>query len=159
MRRGDHHRSTRQRGFTLVFALFAIAAAAAGAMLLATQWTRDMQREKEAELLRVGDLYAQAIASYYQTSSGSVKRYPPDLQSLLEDRRYIGLRRHLRALYADPVTDSTDWGMVRADDGGIMGVYSRSDAQPWRRIAARLDHSDLPAAQHYSEWKFIAKVQ
>ena len=159
MRRGDRHRPTRQRGFTLVFGLFAVAAAAAGAMLLATQWTRDMQREKEAELLRVGDLYAQAIASYYQTSSGSVKRYPPDLQSLLEDRRYIGLHRHLRALYADPVTGSTDWGMVRADDGGIMGVYSRSDAHPWRRIAARLDHSDLLAAQHYSEWKFIAKVQ
>jgi type II secretory pathway pseudopilin PulG len=153
-RAGDHRRA---RGFGLLFMLLAVAALGAASMTVATDWTQQIQRDKESELLRVGDLYARAIASYYYSAPGPVRRYPSDMNELLEDRRGGGLRRHLRAAYSDPVTNAS-WGLVVAPDGGIMGVFSRSERQPWKRTALSLAHADLPPAQQYTDWKFIAKT-
>jgi len=36
-------------------------------------------------------------------------------------------RRHLRRLYPDPITNSAERGLVKAPDGGVMGVYSLSE--------------------------------
>lgn len=156
MGRGDS-RITRSaaRGYALPFALLAIALAAAGAASVASTWADDLGRDKEAELLRVGNLYARAIAAYRRNSPGSEKRYPPDLESLLEDRRLVTMTRYLRDLYADPVTGGRDWGLVRGPDGGIRGVYSRSSRVPWRRAAVTLEDCSLPPAQRYEDWKFM----
>ena len=159
MRRGElTGQAIRQRGFGLVFLLLAVAVLGATAMIVATDWAQQIQREKEDELLRVGDQYAQAIAAYYFGSPNPVRRYPNDLSALLEDRRVPFLRRHLRTLYADPLTGSQDWGLVPAPDGGIMGVYSRSAKAPWQRMSMTLNHTNLPSAQQYSDWKFIART-
>jgi hypothetical protein len=98
------------------------------------------KREKEAELLFVGQQYRQAIASYYERSPGGAKRYPQALEDLLQDRRLPTVQRHLRKLYRDPVT-AGDLAVMEAPGGGIMGVHSRDEG--------------LADAASYAEWKFF----
>ncbi len=149
---------SRQSGYGLLFMLLAIAVLCVGSLVIATRWTQQIERQKEADLLRVGDAYAQAIISYYYSTPGPAKRFPKNFNELLEDSRFVNLRRHLRAAYPDPVTGSTDWGLVLAPDGGIMGVYSQSQKATWRRTAIELEHCKLSEAERYADWKFIAKI-
>ena len=88
------------------------------------------QREKERELLFVGNQFRQAIGAYYERSPGGAKRLPRTLEELLADKRYPMPRRYLRRLYADPITGKREWGFIQGPDGGIMGVYSLSEARP-----------------------------
>jgi type II secretory pathway pseudopilin PulG len=135
-------------------ALMGIGAAAIGPI-----WAEESRRDQESDLLRVGTLYAEAIGRYYKASPGSVKRFPPTLDALLEDTRFVGTVRHLRALYADPLGPGQSWGLVRAADGGIRGVYSQSEAVPLRKVPIELGSVTLPAAARYSDWQFIARVE
>jgi len=114
------------------------------------------QREREAELLRAGSAYAQAIAAYHGATPGHAKQWPPTLDALTEDRRFVQVRRHLRERYADPVARSLDWGLLRAPDGGIVGVFSRSDQTPLRSSAIAQNGIRLAAATRYADWKFVA---
>ncbi|HEX5477621.1 MAG TPA: type II secretion system protein [Burkholderiales bacterium] len=144
----------RQQGFTLLAMLIAVAATGALLAAFAELTSHVRQREKEAELLFVGHQYRAAIASYYERSPGGAKRYPQKLEDLLKDERYPALERHLRRLYRDPVTGSADWGLVKAPEGGIMGVYSRSEAEPVK--TGNFDPADerFADAGRYRDWKF-----
>ncbi|HYE71058.1 MAG TPA: type II secretion system protein [Aquabacterium sp.] len=146
-----------QRGFVLVAWLIVVALFAATASMAAVRWSDELRREREQELLRLGDEIAGAIASYRAASAGSARKYPPQLEDLLEDRRAFGTLRHLRRLSGDPVMRGAAWGVVRAPDGGVMGVYSTSTDTPMRRIAIRLQHADLPAVGRYAEWHFVPR--
>lgn len=137
--------------------LIAVALLAASASVVVTRLADDARREREQELLRIGDEIAGAIASYTRGSAGSLRRYPPELQDLLEDRRALGLMRHLRRIEADPITRGMAWGIIRAADGGVAGVYSRSDDVPLLRVARRLAHTDLRPAQRYADWQFVPR--
>lgn len=148
MRRGE-------AGFTFVGVLAALAVVSAGLAVAGPLWQRQAQREREAELLRAGRLYAEAIRQYYVQSPGAAKQYPPDLESLLYDDRFVGVRRHLRKLYPDPLTPGRPWGVVRGEDGHVRGVYSLSHAAPLRATAVDLGVVVLPPATRYSDWKFI----
>jgi len=156
MRHGDR-RPTQQRGFTYVMLLVAIALVGAALAALGPMWAEQAQREREQELLRVGELYARAIQTYRESSPGSLKRYPTTLGDLLLDTRFVGTRRHLRRLYADPLDPQRPWGLVRAADGGVAGVYSLDPRQPWRRNLLVNDVLELPAATRYDDWKFTPK--
>lgn len=155
MRAGESRPLARpQAGFTLLAVLFAmtlLALASQGVMFVLSQ---QASREREAELLRIGNAYVRAIRDYYESSPGSVKFYPLDLSELLEDRRHLGIRRHLRALYPDPVTGSA-WGLVRGADGRVQGIYSTSEREPIRSAAIDLGELRLPAARRYVDWKFV----
>lgn len=144
-------------GFTLVWVLAAIAILSVGLAAIGPQWADQARRVREQDLLRVGQLYAQAIARYQAMSPGSLKHYPSDLQQLLLDNRFVGTQRHLRKLYPDPLDPSRPWGIVRGPDGGILGVFSQSADIPLRRESLNLDGLILSPAQHYDEWKFIAR--
>jgi type II secretory pathway pseudopilin PulG len=146
------------RGVTFVALLAILAVIAAGLAAAGEMWHAQAQREREQELLRVGVLYARAIASYRAASPGNRKEFPPSLQALLLDHRFPGTRRHLRRLYGDPMLPGQPWGLVTAADGTIRGVYSRSEAQPWRTEPTDLGVVALPAAQHYNQWQFIPAV-
>lgn len=124
-----------------------------------TRWSDELRREKEQELLRVGNQIAGAIASYCRASAGSASKYPPQLEDLLEDRRAFGTLRHLRQIYPDPLSRGAEWGLVRAADGGVMGVYSRSDGVPMRQLAVQLSNVDLAAAGRYADWQFIPREE
>jgi type II secretory pathway pseudopilin PulG len=112
-------------------------------------------REREADLLRIGQAYAQAIGAYYESSPGSLKRWPRTLEDLAEDKRFVGTRRHIREIYSDPMTRSAHWGLVMSEDGGIAGVHSLSTAQPIRSASLELDTLALPAASRYTDWQFV----
>lgn len=137
--------------------LIVVALLAAAASTLATRWADEVRREREQDLLRVGDAIAGAIASYRRASGTAVRRYPPALEDLLEDRRAFGTLRHLRQVYPDPVHRGAAWGLVRAPDGGVMGVYSLSVEAPMRRVPVKLRHVDLPAAAQYAQWLFVPR--
>jgi type II secretory pathway pseudopilin PulG len=145
----------QQRGFTYVWLLALVAVLGVGLAAAGPLWAEEAKREREAELLRVGQLYAQAIARYHRMSPGNVKRYPTQLDELLMDMRFVGTVRHLRTLYPDPVTRGQPWALVHAPDGGIQGVASQSTESPLRTTSVELGAVRLAAAQRYSDWQFI----
>lgn len=136
----------RQSGFTYVTAMVLVAATGAGLATIAELHSHARQREKEAELLWIGEQYRQAIALYYQRSPGAIKRYPAKLEDLLDDRRHFVTARYLRRLYADPMTGKAEWGLIRSPAGGIMGVHSLSQAPAIRQINS---------GRAYSDWHFV----
>jgi len=144
-----------QNGFTLLAVIAALLLLALASNGVLTYVSQQALREREAELLRVGELYAQAIGTYYEASPGGVKRWPRTLEDLVEDQRFVGIKRHLRQIYADPMTRSINWGLVIASDGGLTGVYSRSEAQPIRSAAIELGALTLSPARRYADWQFV----
>jgi type II secretory pathway pseudopilin PulG len=144
-----------QRGFTLLAVMAAMFLLALGTQKVMFMLSQQAQREREAELLQVGAAFAQAIGAYYESSPGTVKRWPANLNDLVDDKRFVGMRRHLRRVYMDPITRSEEWGLVRASDGGIEGVYSLSDASPIRSGALTVGDLRLPAASRYTDWQFV----
>ncbi|QDQ25658.1 type II secretion system protein [Chitinimonas arctica] len=144
----------RQHGFSYLVALFLVA-------ILAVLTTRALEnsrtaelREREAELLYVGQAYQAAIRAYYRNGSGSV-RYPATLEALLLDQRPLRPQRPLRRLYRDPILASQDWGLVRAPSGGIMGVYSRSLQAPQKTDGFPAALANFKGATQYRDWQFI----
>jgi type II secretory pathway pseudopilin PulG len=158
MRRGSAS-PAGQRGFTYLMVMALVALLGLGLAALGPMWSDATQRERERELLRVGALYADAIASYYKRSPGSLKSYPPKLESLISDTRFVGVKRHLRKLYADPLNPAQGWGVVAAPDGGVMGIYSMDRRKPFLQTAVDLGSVVMPVAATYSDWKFMPKVQ
>lgn len=153
MRRGDVH----QRGFTLVAVLVVLALVGLGMAAAGPAWSVHTQRDREDELLRVGLLYAQAIAEYRDSSPGSAKAYPDELAWLVNDTRFIGTTRHMRKLYPDPMNPGQPWGLVKDDAGHIVGVYSRSDKAPLRQQRIDLGMLQLEVAERYADWIFKPK--
>lgn len=119
--------------------------------------SQEARREREAQLLRLGAAHAAAIRSYYLATPGAVKRWPGTLADLLEDKRFVQVRRHLRESHADPVTRG-DWMLVPAPDGGIAGVRSASTQRPLQTAALQAGEVTLPAAQRYSDWHFVPRL-
>lgn len=149
----------QQAGLTYIWALAAVALFGLGLAAIGPQFSLEAQREQEKDLLRVGRLYAAAIASYHASSPGALKQYPPNLEALLEDTRFVGTMRHLRRLYPDPIQPDRPWGVVKASDGSIRGVFSISEAPPLRTQALDLGVTVLPPARKYSEWQFVPTTQ
>jgi type II secretory pathway pseudopilin PulG len=141
-------------GFTYIGVLFAIALAGIALALAAQVWRTNSQRAKEAQLLFIGGQYMQAIERYHRQSSGGVRQYPKNLDDLLLDRRYPDVRRYIRQLYPDPMTGKADWILVRATDGGITGVYSRSTEKPLL-MAAMVNGVVIGGGDKYSDWHFV----
>lgn len=134
----------RAGGFTYLAVLFATAILTAGLGLAIEAWHSKLRREKEAALMHIGAQYQRAIMLYYESSPNGRPRYPRELKDLLKDDRYPSTRRHLRKLFPDPMTGG-EWEVMRAPDGGIMGVFSSSTAGPLRAVS--------PGAT-YADWKF-----
>lgn len=141
-------------GFTYVAMLFALAIFAVGLAAIGASWSATSHREKEEELLRIGQAYEHAIAEYYLMSPGSVKTYPRSLNELVEDRRFVGTVRHVRKIYPDPFTGNEKWGIVAVPDGGIAGVYSLSEKETLRKQNIVLRDGTAISGARYSDWKF-----
>ena len=139
-------------GFTYLTALFMIAIMSAGLGLIGEMWETASRREREAELLYIGNQYRLAIQRYYLNGP---QQYPRTFQDLLKDPRIPATRRHLRQLYPDPMTASNEWAIVKGPDGGIMGVYSKSEDAPLKVTNFRLRDRDFEGAKKYSDWKFV----
>lgn len=149
----------RARGFTYVMMLIAVAIIGIGLAGTAEVWSLAQQREKEAELLFVGNQYREAIGRYYDSTPGGGKRYPEKLENLLEDKRYPMPIRHLRKLYADPLTGKAEWGLMEAPDGGIMGIYSKAAGAPLKQAEFGNRDRTFHEAPTYGEWRFFHEPQ
>lgn len=142
----------RAGGFTYMTVLFIVAMMGAGLALAGDVWHTSVRREKEAELLFIGEQYRLAIERYYL--SGPQRQYPRALADLLKDPRRPGAERYLRKLYPDPITGKDEWGIVKAPDGGILGVHSLSDAPPLKVANFRVREAAFEGKSKYSDWKF-----
>ncbi len=144
----------RQQGFTLLGLMIAIGVMGAGLAAYGELASHAAQREKEQELLFIGNQFRQAIAAYYERSPGGAKTLPKKLEDLLEDKRYPMPQRYLRKLYADPITGKPEWGLVPGPDGGIMGVRSLSEDAPIKTGGFAPRDITLSEAGRYSDWTF-----
>jgi type II secretory pathway pseudopilin PulG len=118
----DHR--AQQTGFTYLGILIAVAVVGIGLTAASEVWVATSSRQKMTALDWAGQQYIQAIRSYYQASPGSVKSYPMEVADLLEDRRFLTIRRHLRTAYLNPFTQKADWNAIRANDGSLRGVQA-----------------------------------
>lgn len=114
-----------ENGFVYLWALFAVALA--GIVMAGTGqvWQAKSQREKEVELLYVGEEFRKAIMSYYNTGT---KQYPESLEDLLQDKRTPAIKRHLRKIYTDPVMNTTEWGIVEEPPAGSNAAAKKNAA-------------------------------
>jgi type II secretory pathway pseudopilin PulG len=115
-----------------------------------TTW-RVLQADREAELLFRGRAYQKAIESFYQAGGA----FPRTLEDLLKDPRSPS-KRHIRALYSDPVAEGElrEWSLVRSSDGSIAGVASTSKKEPLKQANFPAALEKFSGAKSYSEWVF-----
>ena len=144
-----------QRGFTFLGLLIIIAIMGAGLAAAGGLYSHAAQRDKERELLFVGNQFRAAIESYYRRSPGAAA-FPKSLDELVEDKRFPMPQRHLRRIYADPLTGKPDWALVKTPDGaGIMGVHSRVQAAPAKTANFDARDAAFEDKEHYSDWQFV----
>lgn len=141
------------RGYTYVGLLFLIAIMAYGLTAAAAVWATAQQRDKEDDLLHVGAEIRKALARYAADGPG----FPQRLEDLLKDPRFPGVRRYLRVIPRDPLTGRTQWGLVRAAGGGIVGVHSLSTARPIKQSGFGPAERSFEGRQRYTEWIFGAR--
>lgn len=144
-------------GLVLLGMLLLLALASVAALVGAEVWATAMQREREEQLLFVGDQYRRAIDAYWRASPGRVKTLPNSLEVLLEDDRFPMPVRHLRRLYRDPIDENADWGLIKVE-GGVAGVYSTSTATPLKRRGFPLRYSQFEEAKEYAQWRFMVQT-
>ncbi|MDH4061539.1 MAG: type II secretion system GspH family protein [Aquincola sp.] len=148
----------RSRGFTYLALLAVVAATGIGAAAVGTFWHTAQQREKERELLAVGAEIQHAIRSYLTSAGVGRPAFPRTLDDLVLDQRHPNVVRHLRRVYVDPMTGKADWGLVRAPDGGIMGVHSLSEGRPLKRAGFDALQPGFETAERYADWRFVHRV-
>lgn len=151
---GRHTFARHQQGFTYLGLLMFIIISGIALASTGQVWHAEAQREKERELLFIGEQFRKAIGSYYENTPGGVKHYPLTLQDLLDDKRFVKTRHHLRRIYRDPIAGRVQWGLVR-EQGRITGVYSLSTAKPFKRDGFPREFVDFTNADEYTDWRFI----
>lgn len=144
----------RSRGVALLMTMFLIAIMGIMLTVAGRVWRTEMQREKEAELLVVGQEIARAITRYHSTSL----QYPQTLEQLLLDPNQQNTVRHLRRLYRDPITGDKKWGLIKDINGRITGVYSLGKGVPLKQAGFDAARAKFKGAQTYADWTFLAEA-
>ncbi|MEK6736770.1 MAG: type II secretion system protein [Pseudomonadota bacterium] len=155
-------------GFIYLWALFAVTLAGILMAAIGQSWQIKSQREKESELLFIGEQFRKAIVSYHSSSPGTAKQYPDSLEKLVLDTRTTTTKRHLRKIYLDPMTNSIEWGLVKepapqqqgpgttsSANNGIIGVHSLSDKPPIKKGGFPEQFAKFSEASTYKDWKFV----
>ncbi len=150
MRSGN--RAGGQRGFAYLLLLATIAIlgiASSAAVTLGAQMGR---RDAEQQLMAIGAEFQQALRGYAGVPLGA--RGPRSLEELLKDPRVPGIRRHLRQLYADPLTGKAEWGLVTDSQGFIVGIHSLADGTPIKQNGFDPAQAGFEEARSYRDWVF-----
>jgi len=150
-RRRARGRARSPRGFTylgvlVLVALIGLALASAGEVA-----STAARRDREAELLWVGHQYRAAIMAYHARRHALPQALADLLGSAPDDPLQV---RSLRRLYPDPMTGAADWTLVKAPDGGIMGVASSSSRAPLKTAGFDDADKDFEKAATYGDWMF-----
>jgi type II secretory pathway pseudopilin PulG len=159
MRSGNHAQTWRtQQGFAYLMLLIGVAVlalASTAAVTLGAQMTR---RDAEEQLLDVGLEYQRALLSYSRAAGGMSTHGPKTLEELLRDPRFPNVRRHLRRLYADPLTGSSEWGLTRDPQGFIVAIYSLAPGKPIKAQGFAREQVDFEKANTYQDWLFGLRI-
>lgn len=147
-------RLRRQAGLSYLGVLYAVALAGIALAGAGVLWQLEGRREREKELLFIGEQYRAAIGSYYEQSPFGVRQYPEKLEDLVEDKRFPMPAHHLRRHYRDPMTDRTDWELIR-QQGRIVGVASSSGGKPVKIGDFPSHQADFEGAESYAQWRFV----
>lgn len=142
-------------GLLILVAIIGIASAATlqlGAVL--------QRRAAEEELLEIGAEFQAALLSYANATPARAQAAPNSLQDLLKDPRYPNTRRHLRKVYADPMSGKEQWGTLMAPDGhGIIGIYSLAEGKPIKVGNFSVALQNFEGKSSYRDWIFMSKLQ
>lgn len=151
-------RPSRSGGFAYVLLLIGVATLwmlSAASLSTGSQLSR---RDAERELLAIGAEFEQALTSYAGGNSNTGRAIdglgPQTLEELLKDPRVPSIKRHLRQIYADPLTGKSEWGLVKAPGGFIVGVYSLAEGVPIRRSGFEPARAGFEDAPTYADWVF-----
>jgi type II secretory pathway pseudopilin PulG len=142
-------------GFTYLAAMLTLVVISLLNLMAMESAGTSARREKEKQLLWVGEKYRQALRVYYLKTSGLPKRHPDSLDELLALQVNGQTLRPLRRAYEDPVTASSDWGVVTDGNGAIIGVFSKSAKLPIKQGGFEGLESSFSHARSYQDWKFI----
>ena len=71
------------------------------------------------------------------------------LDALLKDPRYPDVRRYLRTAFSN-----SDWVLILAPEGGIMGLHSASTDRPIRRVGYVAPFEAFNQLERYADWLF-----
>jgi type II secretory pathway pseudopilin PulG len=145
-------------GFTYLGVLFLVAAVGLALVAVAQVWSTTAKREREEELLFVGAQFRGAIEAYRTANANVGDGFPKELDWLLKDPHHPAIRRHLRRIYVDPITGSTEWGLVKTPAGGITGVHSLSEDAPIKTGAFPPEVTVAEGGKKYSDWIFAVST-
>jgi type II secretory pathway pseudopilin PulG len=148
------NRARASRGVVLMGLVVLLALGGLAAVQFAESAATARQRERETQLLWVGQQFRQALESYYRATPGPAKHLPVTMDELLRDTRFPNPVRHLRRLYVDPLQPEVPWGIVKRGNQ-IIGVYSQSDTAPLRRSGFGSGLESFEGATQYSAWRFM----
>jgi len=148
----EQSRLRNQWGATYLFAMFSVVVMGLTLSLAAKQWKMVVQREQEADLLAKGIEIQSALEAYSNTiKAGRVmpgEVYPLSLAELTKPPKPF-----LRKVYRDPM-GSGDWEYLRAPNGGIRGVRSRSTSPPIKKREFPPTVRHFEGLPRYSDWVF-----
>jgi type II secretory pathway pseudopilin PulG len=143
-----------QRGLVLIALLLMLMLVGIGALAAAEVWATTRKREREVELLWVGDQYRRAIESYWKTTPGPRKILPNSIGQLLDDDRFPNPVHHLRKAYRDPMAEDTDFDLIVINNA-LVGVHSTSKDVPMKHAQLPPRYQQFAAAEDYSQWQFV----
>jgi type II secretory pathway pseudopilin PulG len=147
-------RSVRgQQGLVLLALLIMLILVGVGALAAGEVWSTTLKRERETELLFIGNQYRRAVEDYWKMSPGR-RAYPPSVDVLLTDDRFPNPVHHLRRLYRDPMTDTGEFEPIMQSNG-MMGVHSVSTDAPIKKAGFPPALAQFENADTYAQWQFI----
>lgn len=147
MQTGKHS----QDGSVFMGMLVTVAVVAVMLMETGALWSSVLQRERELELLTRGNEIRRAIGLYYAAGN----TFPKSLEDLVLDRRQPTIKRYLRRVYADPLTGTTDWGVVAGPGETIMGVFSKAKGTPFKQGNFAVINQGFTGQGSYQGWVFL----
>jgi type II secretory pathway pseudopilin PulG len=141
----------RQQGSVFMGMLVSVAIVAVMLMETGTVWSSVLQRERELELLARGGEIRQAIGLYYEHG----KSFPKTLDDLVLDRRMPTTKRYLRRVYEDPLSGTTEWGLIKGPGDSIMGVFSTAKGTPFKQNNFSKKNQSFTGQGSYQGWMFL----
>lgn len=147
---------TAQHGFAYVLLLVAVAVISLFASSGLSAGSQMARSNAEQSLLAMGGEFEIALRSYARlgNTSPAGPSGPKTLEELLRDPRFPGLRRHLRQVYADPLTGKANWGLVTDPAGFIVAVYSLAEGTPIQQSGFPPGQAHFAGAKSYADWTF-----
>lgn len=143
-------------GFTLPVMLIVVALTGLGASKAEISARYRADRDREAELFFRGGEFVRAIRRFYMAEPDPAKRrLPRSLDELEKDPRAAHVR-HIRRVYADPLTGGEFRLLMTsgASGSGLAGVASASDRPLLRRVDFGPELPFSAAAARASDLRF-----